>query len=270
VTTQESLRQIRIKRRDAPLNQAIVVSSLAIFYFNCCLSTKIFVGYTLCTITMKSWTVLALAVSLVPLTGAWEIKWNDADGNDHTKSGTGPSECIKIDNPKGHLFRIDSQGATDINMLLFTNSACSGDAAGMATDVFSKDASKDLLGFKVVSLSATATGSGSTVGNSTATGHTVTTATETGTTAMAKSTSSGHATSTSGSTSAESKNTQTTAVTTATATATSSTISVRASSTSSSAASASTSNAAVRVAGSNSDILNGVMVGIVGLAAWII
>ncbi|OOQ83616.1 hypothetical protein PEBR_35726 [Penicillium brasilianum] len=217
---------------------------------------------------MKSWTVLALALSLVPLAGAWEITWNDADDNNHTKSGTGPSECIKIDNPKGHLFRIDSQGATDINMLLFTNSACSGDAAGMATDVFSKDASKDLLGFKVVSLSSTATGSGSTTGNSTATGHTATTATGTGTTATAKTTGSGHVISTSGSTVAESKTTQTTAV--MTATATSSTPSGSASSTSSSAATASTSNAAVRVAGSNSDIFKGVMGGIIGLVAWII
>ncbi|KAJ5378055.1 uncharacterized protein N7496_005464 [Penicillium cataractarum] len=219
---------------------------------------------------MKSSTVLALAASLLPLAGAWEITWNDADGNNHTKSGTGPSDCIKIDNPKGHLFKIDSQGATDINMLLFTNSACSGDAAGMATDVFSKEASKGLLGFKVVSLSSTATGSGSTAtGNSTATGHTATTATETGTTATAKTTSSGHASSTSGSTSAESKSTQTTVVTSAAAT-TSNTPSGSASVTSSSAASASTSNAAVRVAGSNSDIVKGVVGGIVGLAAWMI
>lgn len=218
---------------------------------------------------MKSSALLALAVSVAPLAAAWEIKWNDADDNDHTKSGHGPSDCIKIDNPKGHLFKIDAQGETDINMLLFTNSACSGDAAGMATDVFSKDASKDLLGFKVVSLSST-TGSGNstiTTGGPTATGHNATT---TGTTATTKTNGSSHASSTtSGSTSAGSKSTQTTVVTSATAT-TSPQASSSASSTTSSATSASTSNAAVRVAGSSGDIMKGVVGGIVGLAAWMI
>ncbi|KAJ5886111.1 uncharacterized protein N7473_008785 [Penicillium subrubescens] len=217
---------------------------------------------------MKSSALLAMAVSIAPLAAAWEIKWNDADDNDHTKSGHGPSDCIKIDNPKGHLFKIDAQGETDINMLLFTNSACSGEAAGKATDVFSKDASKDLLGFKVVSLSST-TGSGNsttTTGGSTATGHNATT---TGTTATTKTSGSTRASSTGGSTSAGSKSTQTTAVTSAAAT-TSSQASSSASSTSSSATSASTSNAAVRVAGSNADMVKGVLGGIVGLAAWII
>jgi hypothetical protein len=216
---------------------------------------------------MKSSTLLALAASVAPLAAAWEITWNDADGNDHTKSGRGPNDCIKIDNPKGHLFKIDAQGETDINMLLFTNSACSGDAAGMATDVFSKDASKDLLGFKVVTLSSTASGNSTTTsGGSTATGHNATT---TGTTATSKTSGSSHASSTGGSTSAGPKSTQTTVVTSAAVT-TSFQASNSASSTSSSATSASTSNAAVRVTGSNGDIMKGVMGGIVGLAAWMI
>lgn len=217
---------------------------------------------------MKTSTVLALAASIAPLAAAWEITWNDADGNDHSKSGRGPSDCIKIDNPKGHLFKIDAQGETGINMLLFTNSACSGDAAGMATDVFSKDASKDLLGFKVVSVSST-TGSGNsttTIGGSTATGHHATT---TETTATTKTSGSTHASSTGGSSSAGSKTTQTTVVTSAAAT-TSSQGSSSASSTSSSATSASTSNAAVRLSGSSGDIVKGVVGGIVGLAAWMI
>jgi hypothetical protein len=58
-------------------------------------------------------------------------------------------------------------------------------------------------------------------------------------------------------------------VTSAAAT-TSSQASNSASSTSSSATSASTSNAAVRMTGSNGDIMKGVMGGIVGLAAWMI
>lgn len=217
---------------------------------------------------MKSSTLLSLAISLLPITAAWEVTWNDADGNDHSKSGHGPSDCIKIDNPKGHLFKIDAQGENDINMLLFTNSACSGDPAGMATDVFSKDASKDLLGFKVVSLSsttasgdsatATATATGTGTGNSTT--HGATTATGTATT---KTTHSSHATSTSGSSSIESKTTQTTVVTSAPATTSSS---PSGSTSSSSAASASTSNAAVRVAGSSSEIAKGLVGGIVGLA----
>ncbi|KAJ5433460.1 uncharacterized protein N7458_012616 [Penicillium daleae] len=212
---------------------------------------------------MKSSTLLAVAASLLSLAGAWEITWNDANGNNHTKSGHGPSDCIAIDNPKGHLFKIDSQGEQGINMLLFTNSACSGDSAGMATDVFSKEASKDLLGFKVESLSSTASGnSTTTAGNSTATGHSATTATTTKTEA------SSHSASTTGSTSA-SKTTETTVVTSAAATTSSST-SGSASSASSSAAPASTSNAAVRMAGSNADIVKGVMCGIVGLAAWMI
>lgn len=211
---------------------------------------------------MKTSAVLALAASVAPLAAAWEITWNDGDGNDHSKSGRGPSDCIKIDNPKGHLFKIDAQGETDINMLLFTNSACSGDAAGMATDVFSKDASKDLLGFKVVTLSST-TGSGNsttTTGGSTATGHHATTTKTSGST---------RASSTAGSTSAGSNATQTTVVTSAAAT-TSSQGSSSASSTSSSATSASTSNAAVRLSGSSGDIVKGVVGGIVGLAAWMI
>jgi hypothetical protein len=217
---------------------------------------------------MKSSTLLALAFSIAPLAAAWEITWNDADDNDHTKSGHGPSDCIKIDNPKGHLFKIDAQGETDINMLLFTNSACSGDAAGMATDVFSKDASKDLLGFKVVKLSSTTASGNSTTttGGSTATGHS---ATATGTTATTKTGGSTHGSSTGGSTSAGSKTTQTTVVTSAAAT-TSPQASSSASSTSSSATSASTSNAAVRIAGSNADIVKGVMGGLVGLAAWMV
>ncbi|RHZ69149.1 hypothetical protein CDV55_101165 [Aspergillus turcosus] len=116
---------------------------------------------------MKWSTLLPLAIStlsLLPSTGAWEITWTDSDNKQHSQSGTGPSDCIVIDNPQGHLFKIDSQGEKGINMLLFTNNECRSKAAGMATDVFSKEASQDLLGFKVVALSSTTTTATATTG----------------------------------------------------------------------------------------------------------
>ncbi|KAJ5183700.1 hypothetical protein N7492_001316 [Penicillium capsulatum] len=95
------------------------------------------------------------AISLVPGTAAWRITWRDADDNKHFRTGHGPSECIEIDNAEGHYFNIDAQGDKNIKMQLFDNSECSGNAAGSATQKFTKKASRDLLGFKVISLSST-------------------------------------------------------------------------------------------------------------------
>lgn len=203
---------------------------------------------------MKSSTLLPL-LSILPLTSAWSITWNDPSGKDHTRTGHGPSACIPIDNPKGHLFRIDAQGETGINMLLFTNGDCEGDASGMATDVFSKDASKDLLGFRVVKLES-ATGTG----NSTATA----TATAT-TTSKAHSS---HLSTTGGSSSASAGSSSVVSTTTqivVTSAAATTSAGGSPSSSSSSAASASTSNAAVRVAGSRADVAKGIVGGMLGL-----
>ncbi|EAW11075.1 uncharacterized protein ACLA_067110 [Aspergillus clavatus NRRL 1] len=113
---------------------------------------------------------VAISVSLIPAALAWEVSWTDANGKKQQESGHGPSDCIQIDNPAGNLFKIDAQNENDINMLLFTNDQCSGEAAGMATQVFSKESSQHLLGFQVVSLSSTtgSTGATKTASNSTA------------------------------------------------------------------------------------------------------
>ncbi|RHZ67347.1 uncharacterized protein CDV56_108845 [Aspergillus thermomutatus] len=211
---------------------------------------------------MKWSTLLPLAIStlsLFPSTGAWEITWTDSDNKEQSQSGHGPSDCIVIDNPKGHLFKIDSQGEKGINMLLFTNNECSGKQAGMATDVFSKESSQDLLGFKVVSLSSTTTSATATTGKSVSR------------VATTFPTSPSQTASTSGSDDGESMTIQTTAATSPAATMTSGTSS-GASSTTSSAASANTSNAAVQLAVSNGDIMRGLVGTIFGLGVvqWII
>ncbi|GIK04352.1 hypothetical protein Aspvir_008433 [Aspergillus viridinutans] len=215
---------------------------------------------------MKWSTLLPLALStlsLLPSTGAWEITWTDSDNQKHSQSGTGPSDCIVIDNPKGHLFKIDSQGAKDINMLLFTNNKCSGEPAGMATEVFSKESSRDLLGFKVVALSSTTTTATATTGKSVSRVATTFPPTSPSETA-----------STSTSDSGESMTIQptdamsTTATTTSTSTSKSSST---ASSTTSSASSAATSNAAGQLA-SNGDMVKalvGTIFGL-GLVQWMI
>lgn len=92
-----------------------------------------------------------LAVSLPVLSAhAWTITWRNADGEESTRSGHGPSKCIPIDHAQGQEFDIDGEGEPNINMLLFTNSKCSGDPSGQATVSFVKEASTDLSGFQVV------------------------------------------------------------------------------------------------------------------------
>ena len=201
-------------------------------------------------------------VSLLPTTGAWEITWNGPENNEHSQSGHGPSGCVTIDNPKGHHFKIDAQGEQNINMLLFTNSACSGEPAGMATESWSKEASRDLLGFKVVSVSSTTTSA--TTSTDLPIIHNATTSTK------STDSSSSQSASLSSSNSVKSTTTQTMEVTSSAATETSTSRS--ASSTTPSAATASPSNAAVRMAGSTGEFAKGLMGSIFGLAAvhWMI
>ncbi|KAF7116905.1 hypothetical protein CNMCM5793_005535 [Aspergillus hiratsukae] len=213
---------------------------------------------------MKWSTLLPLAIStlsLLPSTGAWKITWTDADNQRHSQSGTGPSDCIVIDNPQGHLFRIDSQADKGINMLLFTNNECRGKAAGMATEVFSKEASQDLLGFKVVALSSTTTTATATTGKTVPPVSTTLPTTSPSETATA---------STNTSDSGESMTIQTTDATSAAATTTTTTSesSSTAASTTTSAASTNTSNAAV----SNGDMVKGLVGTIFGLGVvqWMI
>lgn len=127
---------------------------------------------------MKSSTLLALSLPVLSA-HAWKITWRDASGKASTKSGRGPSKCIPIDHAEGQEFDIDGEGEPNINMLLFTNSKCSGDPSGQATVSFVKEASSDLSGFQVVRLDAgdddededdddsTSTGTGSSSGSAT-------------------------------------------------------------------------------------------------------
>ncbi|CEL06371.1 hypothetical protein ASPCAL07477 [Aspergillus calidoustus] len=114
---------------------------------------------------MKSALILPI---LLPATYAWTFTWRNADGEEHTERGRGPSECIVVDHAKGQLFELDGQGEDNINMLLFSNDDCSGDPAGRATESWSKESSTDLLSFEVVALNG---GDDSTTpsGNATAT-----------------------------------------------------------------------------------------------------
>ncbi|CAI7643815.1 unnamed protein product [Penicillium manginii] len=199
---------------------------------------------------------LALStISLLPSVGAWEVTWHDSDNKSHSRDGHGPSECIEIDNPKGKVFKIDSQDEKGINMLLFDNSECTGKSAGQATESFSKVASLDLLGFKVVSLSSS--NSSETTTKDKSASHTTTTSSK--------------ALSTSSSEGDKSVTAQTTAATTGATTSASETPS-NASPTTSSAASATTSNAAMKVLGPSDNVAKGLMGGIMGLAMaqWII
>ncbi|KAL2823318.1 hypothetical protein BDW59DRAFT_99478 [Aspergillus cavernicola] len=120
---------------------------------------------------MKSSTLFTL-LPLLSTTYAWTFTWVNADGEESTERGRGPSECIPVNHEQGEVFVADGQGEPNINMLLFTNDECSGEPAGQATEEFSKEASVDLLGFQVVSLGGSGAENGT---NSTATG------TETGT-----------------------------------------------------------------------------------------
>ncbi|KAJ5755845.1 hypothetical protein N7533_005388 [Penicillium manginii] len=204
---------------------------------------------------------LALStISLLPSVGAWEVTWHDSDNKSHSRDGHGPSECIEIDNPKGKVFKIDSQDEKGINMLLFDNSECTGKSAGQATESFSKVASLDLLGFKVVSLSSS--NSSETTTKDKSASHTTTTSSKVSNT---------QALSTSSSEGDKSVTAQTTAATTGATTSASETPS-NASPTTSSAASATTSNAAMKVLGPSDNVAKGLMGGIMGLAMaqWII
>ncbi|KAJ5605540.1 hypothetical protein N7510_008321 [Penicillium lagena] len=217
---------------------------------------------------MKWPTLLPLAIStlsLLPSTGAWKITWTDADNKEHSQSGQGPSDCIVIDNPKGHLFKIDSQGESGINMLLFTNNKCSGEAAGMATESFSKESSEALHGFKVVSLSSTTTSATTTTETS------VSGVATTSSTTLASQTASTRSSGGSGSTTIQTT-AATSPATTGPAATTISETSSGASSPTSSAASTSTSNAAVQLAGPNGDAMKGLVGSIFGLAMvqWMI
>lgn len=102
---------------------------------------------------MKPSTLLALSLPVLSA-HAWKITWRDASGKASTKSGRGPSKCIPIDHAEGQEFDLDGEGEPNINMLLFTNSKCSGDPSGQASVSFVKEASGDLSGFQVVRLDA--------------------------------------------------------------------------------------------------------------------
>ncbi|KAJ0422906.1 hypothetical protein BJY00DRAFT_61887 [Aspergillus carlsbadensis] len=112
-------------------------------------------------------TALILPI-LLPATYAWTFTWRNADGEEHTERGRGPSDCIVVDHAEGQLFELDGQGEDNINMLLFSNDECSGDPAGRATKSWSKESSTDLLSFQVVALNG-GDDSTTTSGNSTAT-----------------------------------------------------------------------------------------------------
>ncbi|GFF43368.1 hypothetical protein IFM58399_06924 [Aspergillus lentulus] len=206
---------------------------------------------------MKWSTLLPLALStfsLLPSTGAWEVTWTDADNQKHSQSGTGPSDCIVIDNPKGNIFKIDSQGEKGINMLLFTNNKCDGKPSGMAIEVFSKASSQDLLGFQVVALS-TATTATATTGKSVSRVATTFPASETASTSASDNGGSMTIQPTDSMTIQPTDEMSTTATATTTSTAGSSST---ASSRTSSAASAATSNAAGQLT-SNGDMVKGLV-----------
>ncbi|KAJ5983910.1 hypothetical protein N7481_006009 [Penicillium waksmanii] len=212
---------------------------------------------------MKWSTLLPLAlstISLLPSAGAWEVTWHDSENKSHSQKGHGPSDCIEIDNPKGKVFKIDSQGEKGINMLLFDNSKCTGDSAGQATESFSRDASRGLLGFKVVSLSSSNSSETTTTDKSAS--HAATTSSKASNTQVS---------STSSSESDKSLTAQTTAATSATTTTTVSETQSKAPPTTSSAASATTSNAAIKLVGPSDNVAKGLMGGIMGLvmAQWV-
>ncbi|KAL2862211.1 uncharacterized protein BJX67DRAFT_310451 [Aspergillus lucknowensis] len=89
---------------------------------------------------------------LIPATYAWTFTWRNADGDEHTERGRGPSDCIKVNHAKGELFVLDGQGEKNINMLLFTNDECSGEPAGSASESFTRESSVAIKGFQVVPL----------------------------------------------------------------------------------------------------------------------
>ncbi|KAH1981405.1 hypothetical protein KXW88_005828 [Aspergillus fumigatus] len=225
---------------------------------------------------MKWSTVLPLAIStlsVLPSASAWEVTWTDADNQKHSQSGTGPSDCIVIDNPKGNVFKIDSQGEKGINMLLFSNNKCDGKPSGQATEIFSKASSQDLLGFQVVALSTEPTAT-ATTGKSVSRVATTFPASETASTGASDD---GSMTiqPTDKMTIQPTDEMSTTAAATATATATTTSnpeSSSTASSTTSSAASGTTSNAAGQLVALNGDTVKGIIGTVfgLGLVQWII
>ncbi|KAL5356176.1 hypothetical protein BJX96DRAFT_142420 [Aspergillus floccosus] len=211
---------------------------------------------------MKSLTLLT-AASLLASAHAWTFTYRDADGKASTISGEGPHPCVEVNNEKGQLFEMDGQGEKNINMLMFTTPDCSGKAAGMATESFSKKSSVTIRGFKVVS---TADGGSGGDDNSSAT-HTHT---HTGTAPSA-----GNATVTSGPSSSGKTMTLSDATTSTAsaaetgATTTPATTAAGASGASGTSASASPSgtasgdSGAVALAGNSVKVLGGVVVGLV-------
>ncbi|KAL4891438.1 hypothetical protein BDV59DRAFT_182646 [Aspergillus ambiguus] len=99
--------------------------------------------------------------ALLASSHAWKFTYRNADGKASTVSGEGPHACIEVDNEEGQLFDLDGQGEKNINMMLYTTSDCTGKAAGMATESFSKKSSVTIRGFKVV---ATGGGESTTAG----------------------------------------------------------------------------------------------------------
>ncbi|KAL4808647.1 hypothetical protein BDV18DRAFT_132842 [Aspergillus unguis] len=96
---------------------------------------------------------MKFAILLFPsLAFSWTFTWRTSSGDENTEHGTGPSKCISVNHAKGQEFELDGEGEENINMLLFDNSDCEGDPAGMATVSFKKESSVDIKGFQVVSL----------------------------------------------------------------------------------------------------------------------
>lgn len=210
---------------------------------------------------MKSLTFLT-AASLLASAHAWTFTYRNADGKASTVSGEGPHPCIEVDNEKGQVFELDGQGEKNINMLMFTTPDCSGKAAGMATESFSKKASVTIRGFKVVS---TADGGSSSGNNSSAT-HTGTTSSAGNATVTSGPSSSGKTVTLSDATTSTASAAKTAATE---ATTTPATTAAGASGASGTAASASPSgtasgdSGAVALAGNSVNVFGGVVVGLV-------
>ncbi|PKY09380.1 hypothetical protein P168DRAFT_324350 [Aspergillus campestris IBT 28561] len=98
---------------------------------------------------------LAAAAALPTVSLAWEFTWHSADGESHTESGKGASECIKVNHAKGEVFRIDSKGEKFIDMRLYDTDDCEGDPSGQASKFFTKESSIAIKGFQVVQLNET-------------------------------------------------------------------------------------------------------------------
>ncbi|GES64583.1 hypothetical protein ATEIFO6365_0009007200 [Aspergillus terreus] len=211
---------------------------------------------------MKSLTLLT-AASLLASAHAWTFTYRNADGKASTISGEGPHPCVEVDNEKGQVFELDGQGEKNINMLMFTTPDCSGKAAGMATESFSKKASVTIRGFKVVS---TADGGSSSGGNNSSATHTGTASSAGNATVTSGPSSSGKTVTLSDATTSTASAAKTAATE---ATTTPATTAAGASGASGTAASASPSgtasgdSGAVALAGNSVKVLGGLVVGLV-------